>query len=199
MAEFPALPLWTDAYLADTIHLNNRESGAYLHLLMAAWRLPNCRLPNDDATLCRYARCSPREWARVKARVLPFFSIDENGLVYQKRLQKEFDYVRQKSLINKHAAHAKWRKYKGPAHADAFPRHMRNGCENDAPTPTPIKKEEIDMEKAKRRGGKFHVKIDSPQWAAWRKFYGGKAPPCDKDFGWLFPSEWPPGHGSRAP
>jgi hypothetical protein len=42
MAEFPALPLWTDAYLGDTRHLSQSEHGAYLLLLITAWRTPNC-------------------------------------------------------------------------------------------------------------------------------------------------------------
>lgn len=32
MAEFPALPLWTDAYIGDTAHLTNEEHGVYLRL-----------------------------------------------------------------------------------------------------------------------------------------------------------------------
>lgn len=38
MAEFPALPLWTDAYLADTAHLSYEEHGLYFHILMTMWR-----------------------------------------------------------------------------------------------------------------------------------------------------------------
>jgi uncharacterized protein YdaU (DUF1376 family) len=198
MAEFPALPLWTDAYLADTIHLNNRESGAYLHLLMAAWRLPNGELPNDHALLARYARCTSSEWLYVKGKVMPFFTL-VNGKFIQKRLERERAFVRGRAEKARAAANAKWLKAKGSNGAHAYAGQMLNSPQAYPPTPTPIKKEATDLKEGKQDGGKFHVKIDSPQWAAWRKFYGGKAPPCDKDFGWLFPSEWPPGHVSSAP
>ena len=55
MAEFPALALWTDAYLADTRHLSTLEHGAYLLLMMEAWRRPHCDLPDDDRVLARLA------------------------------------------------------------------------------------------------------------------------------------------------
>jgi len=44
---------------------------------------------------------------------------------------------------------------------------------------------------------KVHVKMDTPQWKAWQvhlKKTTGKAAPCDKNFGWHFDSEWPPGY-----
>ena len=53
MAQFPVLPLWTDAYLGDTTHLTTIEHGAYMLLLMVSWRSPDCRLPDDDAMLAR--------------------------------------------------------------------------------------------------------------------------------------------------
>lgn len=88
MADFPALPLWTDAYLADTLHLDATESGAYLHLLMAAWRSPSCSIPDDDTRLARMARCTPAIWRRIKPTVLAFWS--KNGENFeQKRLKKE--------------------------------------------------------------------------------------------------------------
>lgn len=40
---------------------------------------------------------------------------------------------------------------------------------------------------------KVHVKIDTPQWKAWSKYFG-KTPMQDRQFGWHFPTEWPPGH-----
>lgn len=42
-----------------------------------------------------------------------------------------------------------------------------------------------------------HIKSDTEQWKAWQSYWkrvNGKGTPTDKQFGWHFPSEWPPGH-----
>ena len=88
MAEFPYLPLWTDAYLADTVHLTNEEHGIYLRLLMAAWRTVDCALPMDDRRLARTVGLSLNEWAAVKETILEFFTL-EDGRYKQKRLFRE--------------------------------------------------------------------------------------------------------------
>jgi uncharacterized protein YdaU (DUF1376 family) len=88
MAEFPALPLWTDAYLGDTTHLTTIEHGAYLLLLMTAWRTRDCALPDDDRLLARYARCGPQQWKRLRGILAPFFNI-EDGVWTQRRLTDE--------------------------------------------------------------------------------------------------------------
>ena len=44
---------------------------------------------------------------------------------------------------------------------------------------------------------KVHVKQDTPQWEAWQAYLRkttGKGSPSDRNFGWYFESEWPPGH-----
>lgn len=40
---------------------------------------------------------------------------------------------------------------------------------------------------------KVHIKAETPQWDAWVAHLG-KPPPQDRNFGWLFDSEWPPGY-----
>lgn len=45
MAEYPALPLWTDAYEADCSHLSDAEDGCYLRLIIEMWRSRHCRIP----------------------------------------------------------------------------------------------------------------------------------------------------------
>lgn len=98
MAEFPALPLWTDAYLADTTHLTPFEHGVYFLLLMAAWRSPSCDLPDDDERLCRFARCTPKEWVKTRPILIEFFLV-ENGRWIQKRLSSERQIVSEISEI----------------------------------------------------------------------------------------------------
>jgi uncharacterized protein YdaU (DUF1376 family) len=88
MAEFPALPLWTDAYLGDTTHLTTIEHGAYLLLLMTAWRTRDCALPDDDRLLARYARLNTQQWKRMRPIIEAFFTI-ENGFWKQGRLTDE--------------------------------------------------------------------------------------------------------------
>lgn len=56
---------------------------------------------------------------------------------------------------------------------------------------------ELDNGAAARLATKVHVKNDTPQWLAWEA-YLGKRLPCDQRFGWLFDSEWPPGHQPRS-
>lgn len=108
MAEFPALPLFTDAFIADTGHLDATETGAYLALLMAAWRSPDCSIPDDDIRLARMARCDRRTWSRVKDTVMAFWKKEEDGKLRQKRLTRERTYVssisRRQSLAGKASA-----------------------------------------------------------------------------------------------
>lgn len=88
MAEFPALPLWTDAYLGDTTHLNVTEHGAYLLLMVTAWRTATCSLPDNDKLLARYARCELRQWKKLRPIIEPFFTVTD-GQWRQGRLTDE--------------------------------------------------------------------------------------------------------------
>lgn len=96
MAEFPALPFWTDSYLADTRDLTAAQHGAYLLLLMTAWRTKDNGLPDDDARLARWACMDRRTWLKNKTIIMSFWcKID--GMWHQKRLddeRKRAEYVR---------------------------------------------------------------------------------------------------------
>lgn len=133
MADFPAIPFWTDAYLADTRHLSTLEHGAYLLLLFEAWRRPLCNLPDDDALLARLAGLSAEEWAAIRTNVMGFWKLDGRSRTWtQKKLTTERKYVADRSRKNRDAAAKRWNKDKKP-HATA----MQPQCQNDAPTPTP--------------------------------------------------------------
>lgn len=89
MAEFPALPIFTDAYMADTRHLTATQHGAYLLLLMTAWRMPDCALPDDNQFLARCASIDPRGWASIKTIVMAFWRMNPEGKWVQNRLLDE--------------------------------------------------------------------------------------------------------------
>lgn len=138
MAEFPYFRFWTDAYLADTTHLTTIEHGAYMLLLVAAWRSPGCRLPNDDKILARYARMTPGQWRRIRDAVMSFWTL-ESGTYMQPRLMDEYEAVRQVSQSQSSKAKAKWRKYRNSLDAAASP----GQCRSDAfHPPSSIRKKE---------------------------------------------------------
>jgi uncharacterized protein YdaU (DUF1376 family) len=100
MSRLPMMPLFVDAYLADTTHLTAEESGAYLHLLMAMWRR-NGEIPDDDDDLARISRVAPKRWSRVKQRIMPFLTINAAGELTQKRLTHEWNYANGKVEIQR--------------------------------------------------------------------------------------------------
>lgn len=86
MAEFPHMPIATDAYLGDTTHLRTIEHGAYFLLLMAAWRTRGRpQLPNDDKLLARYAGVNMSTWLSMKPNVMAFWSLGEDDFFTQKK------------------------------------------------------------------------------------------------------------------
>lgn len=115
MAEFPSLPLFTDAYIADTQHLTNEEHGVYLRLLMFAWRSPNCALPADDRRLSIMVGVTPKKWARLKPSIMAFWTETELGwqqdrLTFERRRVAQM--IKQKSDAGIASARAKSRKTK---------------------------------------------------------------------------------------
>lgn len=80
MATPPILPLFVDDFLGDTQHLSCEENGAYMLLLFAAWRSPDCSLPDDDRKLARICRLSVRKWKSVRHALDEFWPV-ENGRI----------------------------------------------------------------------------------------------------------------------
>ena len=110
MAEFPALPLFTDAYIADTAHLTNEEHGVYLRLLMFAWRTSSCALPNDDARLALMVGVTKGKWAKLKPTIMAFWKLSDDEWT-QKKLSSQRDFVskqrEQKRLAGEASAKAR--------------------------------------------------------------------------------------------
>ncbi|NBJ13321.1 YdaU family protein [Microvirga arsenatis] len=137
MSQYPSLPLFTDAYIADTAHLTNEEHGAYLRLLMFAWRSPDCGLPDDDMKLSRMLGVTPKKWASLKAAVMAFWRL-ENGRWFQSRLSRERQFVEEKvekrRNAGKQGGRPKSLKNQEPEKANG----SQEKSKPKAPTPTPI-------------------------------------------------------------
>ena len=86
MAEFPGLTVWTDAYLADTMHLDYEQHGLYLMLLMMMWRAPQCRVPNDDTWLARRFRIDDTAMQQKLRPLIDEFCQVDGNYISQKRL-----------------------------------------------------------------------------------------------------------------
>jgi uncharacterized protein YdaU (DUF1376 family) len=176
MRKAPAIPLFGDAYLADTRHLSLEEHGAYLQLLMIAWRMPNCAIPDDDKRLAMMLSITPKKWATLKPQVMAFWNHSEAGW-QQKRLLKERRFVAKKSEDNRDAANARWNakslENNDPDDANAMP----NLCETDAPPPSPSeegKKEEEGGATAPRGKYVFRgrvIRLTQAHYDEWRKTY----------------------------
>lgn len=100
MSDLPHMPLFVDAYLADTTHLSTEEHGAYCLLLFAMWRR-NGSVPNDDKDLARIVGLSTRKWSKTKERLRPLL-VFEGDAITQKKLQKTFK--KQREIVEKNRA-----------------------------------------------------------------------------------------------
>ena len=102
MSKAPSMPMYWDAYLADTTHLTTEEHGAYLLLLAAMWRR-NGVVPDDDKDNARILGLTVGKWRKVKERLSEFLSFD-GDCITQKKLQKTW-----KNTQEKIAKNTKWR------------------------------------------------------------------------------------------
>jgi len=173
MAEFPALPFFTDAYLADTIHLTTAQHGAYLLLLMAAWRTKDCALPNDDEFLARIARMDKRTWAANRSVVLSFWALGDDGRLRQGRLSDERKYVEVKRDRNSQAGKASALKRQGRGSTTVQPNGNINPTPTPTPTPTPIETTSVvSLSSPPRGAGALKAEADSKrsQVRHWHEF-----------------------------
>lgn len=100
MSAPPYMRLYWGDYFRDTGHLSRGEHGAYLLLLAALWNRGG-KLPDDDAVLAKFALCTPREWASIKATIMAFFQV-RRGQVTHKRITAEL--TKYESTIGKRKA-----------------------------------------------------------------------------------------------
>lgn len=88
MADLNTMPVFTDAIMGDTTHLDDAEFGSYALLLFVMWRNGGW-LPDDQELLRKYARCKPAKWAKRWVLLSGFFYV-EGGKLRQKKLAETY-------------------------------------------------------------------------------------------------------------
>lgn len=171
MADFPALPIWTDAILADCGYMSDEKFGAYHRLLYLIWRSPQCRIPNDDEWLAERLN-KPVEVIRSLYRQFVTTDDQDTGEVlcrtdgnwiFQKRLIKEKNFLVKQSRKQSVRAKSRWNKEKDSCRGNATP--------GNAPTPTPtppIEDTNVSSNPLPPKGG-----FVLPDWipaAAWKAY-----------------------------
>ena len=127
--KLPSIPLFTDTFTAETVHLSNEQVGIYIRLLCFAWT-KNAK-PFKEKDAMRICQCRTPECELSVMEVLKeFFIVNKDGndfIFTHKRITKEYEYLQKyylnKSESGKRGASKRW--------------NGANG-ESMAPIPSPI-------------------------------------------------------------
>lgn len=107
MAKPSHIPVFPDAYLRDNYRLSLEQHGLFLLMMFEAWDQPDCGLPDDEKVLAEIAQITVAKFRKISGPVLAKWT-RENGRIYQKRLRKEWEYVKDKRSKRADAARARW-------------------------------------------------------------------------------------------
>lgn len=88
--QYEAFLFYVDDWLSspNVALLSLEEEGAYLNLLMRAWKQPDCGLPNDDTALAAWSKLGAAKWKKSGARLRALFE-EQNGRLFNPRLMRE--------------------------------------------------------------------------------------------------------------
>ncbi|MCW4590421.1 DUF1376 domain-containing protein [Gluconacetobacter entanii] len=134
------MPIYIGDYLSDTMRLTTLQHGAYFLLMLEYWK--QGPLPNDMAELAAIAKQDKRAWEKeVWPTLRRFFSVQDDGLLHQKRMDKERASAADRKTKRTAAANARWKgkdkqeasNADAKADANASALDEQNACIKDAP------------------------------------------------------------------
>lgn len=118
------MPLYIKDLLADTLHLNTRQFGAYMFLLCHYWEkglLQACYMQT-------ISRLSDGDFGQDKQILMQFFS-EKEGLLINKRLEEELIKSREnKEKYSNRARHAAQKRYSAKSNASSNSQAMLQAC-----------------------------------------------------------------------
>lgn len=149
MSKAPSMPMFWDAYLADTTHLTCEEHGAYLLMLAAMWRR-NGFIPDNDKDNARILGLTIGKYRKMKGRLSEFLKF-ENGQITQENLQKIWKKTQEKIEKNSQNG-AKGGRPKGKENKDLAKANGSNSLNpnESIPKPEPNISKDIKKTKAKK-------------------------------------------------
>lgn len=128
------MPLYVSDYLGDTMHLSTEQHGAYLLLLMAAWRNGGA-VTNDKSVLQTITRLDAKKWQSTSQIVSKFFYVTGEEWIHN-RVRRELTKAKanseKRAESGKKGAAKRWQNdSKSMANAIA------NAFQIDGPSPSP--------------------------------------------------------------
>ncbi len=167
MADFPSLPLFTDAVTADCSHLTDEEFGRYMRILILMWRTPGCKIPDDPNWISKRMRVDALAYHVHMQTIMQEFCTLSDGYWTQKRLMKEYLYVQGVTEKRRNAAKKRWdTENKGNY---TMQMDKQSICTAYAPTPTPTPTLKIE-EKEPKGSTKKIEKPDDVSNQVWEDF-----------------------------
>lgn len=197
------MPLYIGDYLADTMHLEAREHGAYLLLLMHYWRTGP--LPDDDRALAGIARVDRKFWISDTGPIIRAFFTPVNGRLHQKRLDAERAAADENSAKKRANANKRWGKANADKPANDPDPDASGGADGDAnayanasgldvqticpparalPSPSPSKKEGELRSLARSKPERAKACQADPEFSAFYAAYPRKKQPDDALTAW---------------
>jgi uncharacterized protein YdaU (DUF1376 family) len=125
MTQLPHMPLAIDSYILKTTHLTLEQHGAYMLLLIAAWRVKGVpHLPDDDKILARILGVGAKKWLSLKPVVMSFWDLGADGWTQNRQLEVRLGVERRVNQ-KRDAANARWGhnslENKGTGDSGAYP------------------------------------------------------------------------------